>query len=423
MNSLRVEEQFFARAAMLGEDRSLLEILQRRNRNLNRVNEVSQKLTSILDTEQVLGYLLEASAEIIGAPVASAWLWQNEAKHALACRATFPPEELNELKSYRIRPDEGVAGWVVTHGVSAVTGNAYKDQRFTADIDRETGFFTQSMLAVPLVVRGEVTGVIEILNKHSADFDEEDLAMVETLAAAAAIAIENGSLVTSLQSRNSELDAFAHTVAHDLKGPLSMILGFSDMLESGTEFLDSAEITQICGVIARNAKKMDSIIKEILLLSGVRRKEVKFAPIDMSQVVHEAQSRIMHMTKEYDAEISGPTSWPTVNGHGPWVEEVWVNYISNAVKYGGRPPKAELGYTEENDKVWFWVRDNGKGLRQEEQAQLFVPFTRLEQIRVKGHGLGLSIVHRIVTKLGGELAIDSVLGEGSTFKFSLPKTR
>ncbi len=406
---------------MLGEDRTLLETLERRNRNLNRVNEVSQKLTSILDTEQVLGYLLEASAEIIGAPVASAWLWENEGQRALACRATFPPEELEELCDYRIRPDEGVAGWVVTHGVSAVTGNAYKDQRFTSDIDRETGFFTQSMLAVPLIVRNEVTGVIEILNKHHADFDEEDLAMVETLAAAAAIALENASLVTSLQNQNSELDAFAHTVAHDLKGPLSMILGFSDMLESGTDFLDSAEITQICSVIARNAKKMDSIIKEILLLSGVRRKAVKYSQIDMKSVVDESLSRITHLTQEFNAEIVGPKEWPTVVGYGPWVEEVWVNYVSNAVKYGGRPPIVELGYTEEEEFVWFWVRDNGKGLRKEEQAQLFVPFTRLEQIRVKGHGLGLSIVHRIVTKLGGELAIESVLGEGSSFKFSLPK--
>lgn len=408
---------------MLGEDRTLLETLERRNRNLNRVNEVSQKLTSILDTEEVLGYLLEASAEIIGAPVASAWLWENESQRALTCQATFPPEEINELRNYRIRPDEGVAGWVVTHGVSAVTGNAYKDQRFTSDIDRETGFFTQSMLAVPLVVRNEVTGVIEILNKHHADFDEEDLAMVETLAAATSIALENASLVTSLQNQNSELDAFAHTVAHDLKGPLSMILGFSDMLESGTDFLDSAEITQICSVIARNAKKMDSIIKEILLLSGVRRKEVSYSQIDMRPVVDESLSRILHLTQEFNAEISVPTAWPTVVGYAPWVEEVWVNYISNAVKYGGRPPMIELGFTEEKDVVWFWVRDNGKGLRKEEQARLFVPFTRLEQIRVKGHGLGLSIVQRIVTKLGGELAIDSVLGEGSTFMFSLPKRR
>jgi signal transduction histidine kinase len=423
MSSIRVEEQFFARAAMLGEDRTLLETLERRNRNLNRVNEVSQKLTSILDTEQVLGYLLEASADIIGAPVASAWLWENEGQRALACRATFPPSELDDLRSYRIRPDEGVAGWVVTHGVSAVTGNAYKDQRFISDIDRETGFFTQSMLAVPLVVRNEVTGVIEILNKHHADFDEEDLAMVETLAAAAAIALENATLVTSLQNQNSELDAFAHTVAHDLKGPLSMILGFSDMLESGTDFLDSAEIVQICSVIARNAKKMDSIIKEILLLSGVRRKEVPYSQIDMRPVVEESLGRILHLTQEFNAEISVPATWPVAVGYAPWVEEVWVNYISNAVKYGGRPPVIELGFTEEADTVWFWVRDNGKGLRKEEQAQLFVPFTRLEQIRVKGHGLGLSIVQRIVTKLGGKLAIESVLGEGSRFMFSLPKRR
>jgi two-component system sensor histidine kinase/response regulator len=106
------------------------------------------------------------------------------------------------------------------------------------------------------------------------------------------------------------------------------------------------------------------------------------------------------------------------------VEEIWTNYLSNAIKYGGQPPCVELGATEQSDDfVRFWVRDNGNGLTGEEQARLFAPFTRLYPAQVKGYGLGLSIVQRIVDKLGGQVGVESRLGQGSTFSFTLPSVQ
>ena len=395
--------------------------LERRNRNLHRVNEVSQQLTSLLDMAAVMGYLVRASAEIIGAPVSSFWLWEDDSHQSLTCRATHPPETVSELQKYKIKPGQGIAGWVALHGETSLTGDVYQDQRFAREIDSATGFSTQSMLAVPVILRGQVIGVLEILNKEDAAFDEEDVLMVETLAAAAAIALENARLVGDLQAQNEELDAFAHTVAHDLKGPLTMVLGYSDMVEMDVTEMSAAELIESCSVVARNARKMDSIIKEILLLSSVRKQDVAFRPIEMATVVKEATERVAHLVPEAFAEIIVPTEWPDALGYAPWIEEVWTNYISNAIKYGGRPAVVELGYDETPDKLWFWVRDNGNGIAPEEQGELFVPFTRLEQVRVKGHGLGLSIVQRIVTKLGGEIAFESTVGLGSCFKFSLPR--
>jgi signal transduction histidine kinase len=110
-----------------------------------------------------------------------------------------------------------------------------------------------------------------------------------------------------------------------------------------------------------------------------------------------------------------------VLGYAPWIEEVWVNYLSNAIKYGGRPPRVELGAeTQPGGLVRFWVRDNGPGIAPEAQVRLFVPFTRLDQVRAKGHGLGLSIVRRIVEKLGGQVGVISTPGQGSVFSFTLP---
>jgi two-component system sensor histidine kinase/response regulator len=174
--------------------------------------------------------------------------------------------------------------------------------------------------------------------------------------------------------------------------------------------------------IVRNGRTMNNIIDELLLLAGVRKTEVQVAPLDMASVVSQAQQRLAYMIQQYRAEITLPDSWPVALGHGPWVEEVWVNYLSNACKYGGRPPRVELGGAmQANGMVRFWVRDNGAGLTPEEQARLFVPFTRFNQVRVKGHGLGLSIVRWIVEKLGGQVGVESdgVLGRGSVFYFTL----
>jgi signal transduction histidine kinase len=152
----------------------------------------------------------------------------------------------------------------------------------------------------------------------------------------------------------------------------------------------------------------------------------------MANIVANALERLDHMVGIHQADIIVPDAWPTALGYGPWIEEVWANYISNAIKYGGKPPRVELGADppsvpplggeEQGGMVRFWVRDNGSGISWEAQSRLFTPFTRLDQVRVEGHGLGLSIVRRIVKKLGGYVGVESpgVPGEGSVFYFSLP---
>jgi signal transduction histidine kinase len=245
-----------------------------------------------------------------------------------------------------------------------------------------------------------------------------------------------------LESRNEELNAYAHTVAHDIKAPLAAIIGFGELLERHYTQFTEDQLTYYFGVIARNGRKITNIVDELLLLSSVREaKVVDIGPLDMAVIVDEAQHRLIHDIAKKMPEIILPEAWPTAWGYAPWVEEIWTNYISNAIKYGGNPPCIELGYkildsglpildTETpplvseiqnpESKIIFWLRDNGPGLTPEEQARLFTPFTRLDQVRAKGHGLGLSIVRRIAERLGGEVGVESVVGQGSTFFFTLP---
>ncbi|MCP4538630.1 MAG: response regulator [Chloroflexi bacterium] len=234
-----------------------------------------------------------------------------------------------------------------------------------------------------------------------------------------------------LESRNEELDTFAHTVAHDLKNPLSLIMGYVEVIQAdyATEQRDRV-LDGHLNMIAQSALKMSHIIDALMLLAGARKVQIVPKPLDMASIVKEVMKRSILLIEEHQAEITFSDIWPVVMGHGPWVEEVWVNYLSNAIKYGGRPPRVELGFETPQDRqggtdsmVRFWVRDNGAGISSEAQTRLFTPFTRLDQTHVTGHGLGLSIVRRIVERLGGQVSVKSQVGQGSTFIFSLPVVR
>jgi PAS domain S-box-containing protein len=233
---------------------------------------------------------------------------------------------------------------------------------------------------------------------------------------------ERRQYTAELEARNEELDAFAHTVAHDLKGPLALLLGYADVLEEDYALLSGQKLQEYSHMIMHYGRKMSSIVDELLLLAEVRKmEEVTIERLNMANIVAEAQGRVIYLIKEHQAEIILPDTWPVALGYGSWVEEVWVNYLSNAIQYGGWPPCVELGATEQADgMVRFWVRDNGPGLTPGEQARLFTPFTQLAQARAKGHGLGLSIVRRIVEKLGGQVGVESEVGRGSVFTFTLP---
>jgi signal transduction histidine kinase len=265
----------------------------------------------------------------------------------------------------------------------------------------------------------ELVGANERLEEYSRTLEERVARRTEELSKANA---QLQLYANHLEAQNAELDAFAHTVAHDLKNPLSSLVGVSSMFETLREDVSPEQEERWLASITRNSRRMSNIVDELLLLASVRKmEEVKTAPIAMEEPVSEALQRLEMLVAEHDAEVLLPESWPTACGYAPWVAEVWTNYVSNALKYGGRPPRVELGATARDGWVRFWVRDNGPGLTEEECARLFAEFTRLHQVRAEGHGLGLSIVQRIVAKLGGEVGVESEPGHGSTFWFSLPR--
>jgi len=312
----------------------------------------------------------------------------------------------------------------------------------------------RSYVSVPLFIQEELVGALTLESSQPRAFTPDHIDIAAEVAASLAVAIQQVRLyeqaqqeiaermraeaalrryTLELEERNDELDAFAHTVAHDLKNPVGSIVAYADVLAQEYPTMPEKMVRRFLRTIAQNSRKIDTIIDNLLLLSRVRHtEEIETRPLDMGRIVAEARGHLLHLIEELQGEIILPERWPVAVGYAPWVEEVWTNYIGNALKYGGRPPRVELGATIQKDAVSadgtpspsirFWVRDNGPGLSLAEQARLFTPFERLHQAEVKGHGLGLSIVQRIVQRLGGEAGIEStgVPGAGSTFFFTLP---
>jgi signal transduction histidine kinase len=224
----------------------------------------------------------------------------------------------------------------------------------------------------------------------------------------------------SLQSRNAELDAFAHTVAHDLKEPLALIVTASALIRGFTD-LPRQKLEDMLQRIESSAIEASRIVDGLLLLSQVRKVEAPREPVDMSALVADARNRLSETIQQQEAVVVVPERWPAAVGYGPWLTEVWTNYLSNALKYGGQPPRVELGAALQPDgMVRFWARDNGSGVPPEARERLFIPFSEFGKIRISGHGLGLSIVLQIVEKLGGEVGVESEIGKGSLFYFTLP---
>lgn len=306
-----------------------------------------------------------------------------------------------------------------------------RDRTFDTDKWSETPW----RLGVDLVVFGEVVGRLDVhLLEAKPDADEGPF-LAEERALIGAVAERLGRIIerlwtdaalkesnAELQARNEDLDAFAHTVAHDLKNPISVMGGYAEFLRDAYMTLPDDELNEYLNRVAKLAMKTGSIVDELLLLSSVRHmKEVKVIPLDMARIIVGVQDRLREMFIKYNGIIALPERWPLAIGYDPWVEEVWVNYVSNALKYGGNPPSVELGADEPTEgQVRFWVKDNGEGLSLSEQLHMFKPFARLGQHRMEGHGLGLSIVRRIVEKLGGQVGVESEASKGSKFYFTLP---
>jgi PAS domain S-box-containing protein len=220
----------------------------------------------------------------------------------------------------------------------------------------------------------------------------------------------------------TDLDAYARSVAHDLKNPIGGIIGLTDFIKEDIQNNNHDQAFELLDLLNDQGQKMLAIVDELLLLSRIRKEDIQPTEINMGSIVEAAINRLKKQAEARGAKIEIPEKWPKVKGHTQWIEEVWVNLISNAIKYGGNPPRIVLGAEKmANGSNRFWIQDNGNGLPAELLEKLFADFERLGQKTIEGHGLGLSITKRIIEKLGGQVLVTSknIPGKGCIFSFTL----
>jgi signal transduction histidine kinase len=383
-----------------------------------RVIELSRRLNTVLELPPLLQRIIEAARELTESEASSILLVDLQSGDLFFEAATGAKSE--EIQRVVVPMDDSIAGWVVQHGEPLVIDDAQQDERHFQGSDAEIAYVTRSLIAVPLTVKGKTIGVLEALNKaHDESFDEDDVNLLMTLAAQAAVAIENVRLF--------QQSDFIAEMVHELRTPLTAILAYADMLLSTP--VNEEQRTQFLQTIRNEAERLTNLTNEFLDLARLSsgRATLVRAEINLSEVVHTAVNVVRPQAVERGIRISvrAPEDIPLVRGDEKRLHQVTLNLMSNAVKYN--KPNGSVMVTvgvdgENEDYVRVTVSDTGRGISEENLTHLFEKFFRVADAEgyAQGTGLGLSIAKQIVQVHGGQIAVESELDVGTTFSFTIP---
>jgi PAS domain S-box-containing protein len=229
--------------------------------------------------------------------------------------------------------------------------------------------------------------------------------------------------ITEQKEALNELDAYARTVAHDLKNPLNIILGHAQLIEEGCVENKDLNICRYLKGLTQGAMHMNDIIEALLLLAQVRNIDrVDAHPVDIKLNLNTALQRLEANIKESNATIIQSEEMIDSYGHNIWIQEVWVNLISNAIKFSERGSGITLGISKFGQKVRILVEDCGPGISTEDEEKMFKKFQQLSAKPTEGEetvGLGLSIVKKYTEMMGGEVSFYSEIGRGTQFYVDL----
>lgn len=230
---------------------------------------------------------------------------------------------------------------------------------------------------------------------------------------------ERKKLESALRRTNAELEAFTYSVSHDLRAPLRGIVGFTTILEEdyGNKFDEEAK--RITGIIRSNTLKMGHLIDDLLAFSRLGRQELQKSEVNMTVLTEEVirelnPSPAIRWTLE---------SLPNVYADSKTLRQVWVNLLSNAIKYSSKKevPAISIGHYYSNGEEVFYVKDNGVGFDNKYRDKLFRVFQRLHsEEEFEGTGVGLALVEKIISRHGGRIWAEGVVGEGACFYFTIP---
>jgi signal transduction histidine kinase len=226
-----------------------------------------------------------------------------------------------------------------------------------------------------------------------------------------------------LRRLNADLAAYDRSVSHDLRNALGFLLMSSELLMEFGQDLSTNDLALLAQQMNGTAQRGLNVIDSLLWLA--QPDDLPLTLLDMNQLVDDVCAMLRLLNQEQAPTITRVTALPPALGHAGLVERIWDNLISNAIKYSHPPAQIELGGELWGDGLTrYWVRDHGDGIPLDAQPHLFDPFFRLADETIRGHGLGLPLVKRIVTQLGGVVSVESSgkPGEGARLYFTLPRS-
>jgi signal transduction histidine kinase len=397
--------------------------------HLERLLEVVRGLTTAPDLESFLQTIINEAIELTSSELASILEYDEAVEELRFLAMHWFQREL--LRPVGVPLDGSAAGWVFRRGQPLIIQDTKADQRHFKVVDRVTKHETHSLIAVPLMVRGEVVGVLEALNKKDdAHYTEEDLTILETLGALAAQAMKNANLQRKVRSTSIELAElerlktdFIAITSHELRTPLGLILGHATFLRelAGTQYAEQLD------VIIRNATKLKEIVENLSDVDNVqtgaarvRSQKVSLGKIARDVILtfqEEANSRNIMLT----CELGDSPFY--INADEVKVSIALSNLIKNALQFTDAGGHVTVKVQEDSGYLRVSVSDDGIGIPARDLPRVFERFFQVETHltrRYGGMGLGLSVAKAMVELHNGRIWVESEEGQGSVFTFLLP---
>jgi signal transduction histidine kinase len=401
-------------------------------RSLDRLMEVIQELSLARTLVTVMDIVQRAAPRLTGADGAALVLRDGDCCYYAEEDAMQP-----FLRGRRFPMTESIGGWAMLHRQPAVIEDIYADPRVHADRNRPT--FVKSLAVVPIRTAEPIGAIGNYWSRRHRPTLEE-VRVLQALADSTSIAIENVRVYAELEKRvrertaaletaNQELEAFSSSVSHDLRAPLTLIGGFSEVLARDyADRLDAAGRSYLRD-IEGGVQQMSALIQDLLELSRSGRAELRREEFDVSALAASVveELRRLHGGRTVAASIEAGLH---ARGDESLVRIVLENLLGNAWKFTSKVPDARVevgtmrrdgGDAAAAGEPIFFVRDNGAGFDAARAERLFQPFQRLHTVReFPGTGIGLATVRRVILRHGGRVWAESAVGKGTSVYFTLP---
>ncbi len=389
-----------------------IERLSQRVTVLEQLITISRQLNSTLEMRPLLKQIVEAAATLTDGDSASILLVDERTKTLNFAASSGPNSPALELTEVPL--ENSLAGWVVRNRQTAIVEDAQTDPRMY--VINGVGP-TLSIGAAPMFFGDKVIGVLEALTQRERrSFTPADIDTLETLASIAAVAVQNARLF--------QQSDWVSEIVHEIRTPLTSIVSYADLLRRPN--LKETQREQFASIIQQEGERVNALVSQFLELARLESGRVSLERVALHLPTIAALSadvvRPLAEKQNIEFHMRIPQDLPPVLGDAQRIHQVLLNLLSNAVKYSGQGACVDLqGWTENNQTV-ISIHDTGPGIPPEQIPSLFQKFSRLpgSERRATGAGLGLVITRQIIEAHGGQIWVESKVGEGTSFIFSLP---